>query len=128
METDEDRRQEAKDQEYQAIWGVGRESGQSKAEAINAMMMIITVGSNTVTSSSVAAESQHRQHITRCSKGRATDGRGSGKRTGWRSERARVCDEPEKRGERTGGPGVPRVLTPRRPARETLADWGLHAR
>ena len=44
METDEDRRQEAKDQGYQAIWGVGRESGQSKAEAINAMMMIITVG------------------------------------------------------------------------------------
>jgi hypothetical protein len=55
METDEDRRQEAKDQEYQAIWGVGRESGQSKAEAINAMMMIIAVGSNAVTSSSVAA-------------------------------------------------------------------------
>ena len=50
METDEDRRQEeAKDQGYQAIWGVGRESGQnqSKTEAINAMMMmIITVGSN----------------------------------------------------------------------------------
>jgi len=47
METDEDRRQEAKDQEYQAIWGVGRQSEQSKTEAINAvMMMIITVGSS----------------------------------------------------------------------------------
>ena len=59
METDEDRRQEAKDQGYQAIWGVGRESGQGKAEAINAMMMIITVGSNC---RRVAAESTSAAH------------------------------------------------------------------
>ena len=62
METDEDRRQEeAKDQGYQAIWGVGRESGQnqSKTEAINAMMMIITVGSNC---RRVAAESTSAAH------------------------------------------------------------------
>jgi hypothetical protein len=84
METDEDRRQEAKDQEYQAIWGVGRESGLSKAEAINAMMMIITVGSNRIV---------YRVNMGSTSQGVPRDERRMGEAAG--NGRAGEANEPE---------------------------------